>query len=208
MTAAGSDQAGLDDSGQRASDEETSGDANAAVQAPADPSAPQDPSATGALVFPANVMASGAPAPATTVNSQTVPRLAAGIVANVKAKATHFDLSLDPAGLGRVDISVHIGADGALNASLNFNSPQAAEALKAHAGELREALQQAGFTLTDSGLSFTAGGSGQGGGQGQGQPSHGPSYTASNSSAAEPQNQPTPAAEAASSPADGLDIRI
>ena len=141
------------------------------------------------------------------VNAQTVPRLAADIVQNVKAKSSRFELTLDPAGLGRVDISVRIGADGALSASLNFNSPQAAEALKAHAGELRDALQQAGFDLSGSDLSFTAGGSGQQPDKGQGQPSPSPAYATATASS-EPQVQPTPAVQATSSPADGLDIRI
>ncbi len=102
---------------------------------------------------------------------------------------------------------MRIGADGALSASLNFNSPQAADALRAHAGELRDALQQAGFNLSGSDLSFTAGGSGQQPGQGQGQPSQTPTYAAAGP-VSEPQTQPTPAVQATSSPADGLDIRI
>ena len=141
------------------------------------------------------------------VTAQTVPRLAADIVQNIRAKSSHFELALNPAGLGQVDISVRIGADGALSASLNFNSPQAAEAMKAHAGELRDALQQAGFTLSGSDLSFTAGGSGQQPDKGQGQPSATPTYTAAGASP-EPQSQPSTAIKATSSPADGLDIRI
>ena len=141
---------------------------------------------------------------------QTVPRLAAAIVQNIKAKSTRFQLSLDPAGLGRVDISVQIGTNGQITAALNFNSPQAAEALKAHAAELQEALQQAGFNLSGSDLSFTSGGpnqqSAQGQGQGQGQSPSTPSYGAAATAAAEPQPQaPSPSA---SSPTDGLDIRI
>ena len=76
---------------------------------------------------------------------------------------------LDPAGLGRVDVSIRIGADGAVSAALHFSSPQAADALKAHAEELRSALQQAGFTLGGSDLSFTTGG-GCNGQAGQGAP--------------------------------------
>ena len=147
---------------------------------------------------------SGAPAKA---NGQTVSRLAADIVQNVKGKASRFQLALTPEGLGRVDIDVHIGADGALNASLNFDSPGAADALKAHAGELREALQQAGFNLSGADLSFTAGGSGQQSGQGQGQPSASPRYAAA-AALPEPQAAPALANHVTASPSDGLDIRI
>ncbi|HEY5412239.1 MAG TPA: flagellar hook-length control protein FliK [Caulobacteraceae bacterium] len=151
--------------------------------------------------------APGASASIATVSAQTVTRLAADIVQNVKAKTSHFQLALDPAGLGRVDINVRIGADGALSATLNFNSPQAADALKANAGELRDALQQAGFNLSGSDLSFTAGGSHQQSGQGQGQ-SH--SFTGAAFASATPELQAPPASaiQAASAPADGLDIRI
>jgi hypothetical protein len=70
-----------------------------------------------------------------------------------------------------VDVNVRIGADGAVSAALHFDNPAAAQALKAQAGELRAALEQAGFNLTGGDLSFTAGGSGrslEGGSGGQG----------------------------------------
>ena len=166
-----------------------------------------DPSAAGLAPAAAPGMAAQPSAPARP-NADTVPRLAAEIVQNAKAKASHFQVELMPAGLGRVGIDVRIGADGTLSAALNFDTPQAAEALKAHAGELREALQQAGFNLSGSDLSFTAGGSGQQPGQGQGgHPSALPVYAvASGSEAPAPPPAANPFATASSS--DGLDIRI
>ena len=134
-------------------------------------------------------------------------RLASGIVQNLKSKASRFQLALEPAGLGRVDISVRIGADGALSATLNFNSSQAADALKAHAGELRAALQQAGFNLGGSDLSFMTGNSGQQQGGSQGQ-STGRQSSAS-AAAPEPQGAVSaPISQTVASGADGLDIRI
>ena len=163
-----------------------------------------DPAASGALAMAASAAAPGASTSTATVTAQTVTRLANDLVQNVKAKTSRFQLALEPAGLGRVDISVRIGPDGALSATLNFNSPQAADALKAHAGELRDALQQAGFSLGGSDLSFTAGGSNQQSGQGQGRTFTGSSVAA----APEIPAQPAPAIQTASAPADGLDIRI
>lgn len=168
-----------------------------------------DPAAAGAFAMAAPASAI-VPGQTVTAAPQTVAKLAAGIVENIKAKSTRFQLALEPAGLGRVDISVQIGLNGQISAALNFNSPQAAEALKAHAAELRDALQQAGFSLSGSDLSFTAGGSNQqsaqGQGQGQGQSQSTPSYAAAASAAAEP--QPQTSAYVASTSTDGLDIRI
>ena len=142
------------------------------------------------------------------VSAQTVTRLATGIVQNLKAKSSRFQLALEPAGLGRVDISVRIGADGGLSATLNFNNAQSADALKAHAGELRAALQQAGFNLGGSDLSFMTGNSSQQqGGGSQGQTAARQSFASA--SVSEPQSQTAaPVARTAASGADGLDIRI
>jgi flagellar hook-length control protein FliK len=203
--------ASSDGGGASSGDGSTSDPDPSAVSAPAaQASQATDPAAAAAFAVAAPAAAI-VPDQAPAVTPQTVTKLAAGIVQNIKAKSTRFQLALDPAGLGRVDISVQIGPDGQITAALNFNSPQAADALKAHAAELRDALQQAGFSLSGSDLSFTAGGSNQqsaqGQGQGQGQSQSTPSYaTAAATAAAEPQPQ-TPA-YAASSTSDGLDIRI
>jgi Meckel syndrome type 1 protein len=86
----------------------------------------------------------------------------------LSARSTRFDVALEPAGLGRVDVKVHIGADGAITAALNFDNAYAAESLKARAGELRDALQQAGFDLSGASLSFTSGGAGGSSGSAEG----------------------------------------
>ena len=204
--AAVSAAAASDDAGQSASDRDGPGEGPDRT-APAPQPAPQpvDASAAAGAMIPA-ALAQGQAAGPVKANGQTVSRLAADIVQNVKAKASRFQLELAPAGLGRVGIDVRVGADGALSASLSFDNPQAAEALKAHAGELREALQQAGFTLSGSDLSFTAGGSDQEPRQGQGQPS--PSSTYAAPSSTDPSVAPAAAIPSTASPSDGLDIRI
>ena len=198
---------GAPDGGAR---QDASGDRPHGDPAPAAPvTAPQasDPGATSALAAAAPAAAAQAPSQPTGVNSQTVSRLASGIVQNLKSKASRFQLALEPAGLGRVDISVRIGADGALSATLNFNSTQAADALKAHAGELRAALQQAGFNLGGSDLSFMTGNSGQQQGGSQGQSTGRQSFASA--AAPEPQGAVSaPISQTVASGADGLDIRI
>lgn len=95
---------------------------------------------------------------------ETVAALAAQIVKKLEGKSTRFDVELDPAGLGKVDVRVEIGAHGRMVASLVFENPQAAQDLKARSGELQRALEQAGFDLS-GGLSFDV--AGERGRQGQ-----------------------------------------
>jgi flagellar hook-length control protein FliK len=97
-------------------------------------------------------------------------QLAAQITSRAGAARTAFDFALEPQGLGRVDVSLKIDSQGQLSATLSFDNPNAAAEARGRAGDLQQALQQAGFDIGQSGLSFTSGGSGQGAaGQGQAQ---------------------------------------
>jgi hypothetical protein len=93
---------------------------------------------------------------------ETVARLAAGILEKLEARSGRFEIQLDPNGLGAVDVRVQIGADGQLTASLGFESARAASELRGRADELRQSLEQAGFTVPDGGLSFDFTGQGRG----------------------------------------------
>jgi hypothetical protein len=97
---------------------------------------------------------------------ETVATLAAQIIRKLEGKSTRFDLELDPAGLGKVDVRVEISPHGRMTAALTCDNPQAAAELRARAPELQRALEQAGFTLA-GGLSFDVA-DGGGGGRGQG----------------------------------------
>ncbi len=88
---------------------------------------------------------------------ETVANLAAQIVKKLEGKSTRFDLELNPAGLGRVDVRLEIGAQGRITAAMTFDSPQAASELKARASELQQALEQAGFDMS-GGMSFDVAG--------------------------------------------------
>ena len=117
--------------------------------------APQGRSADSAGATPvASAPVRGAP--------ETVARLAAGMIDRLEARSGRFDLQLDPLGMGSVDVRVQIGADGQLTASLGFESAKAAADLRGRADELRQSLEQAGFTVADDGLSFDFTGQGQG----------------------------------------------
>jgi flagellar hook-length control protein FliK len=82
-----------------------------------------------------------------------VASLAGQIVKKLGARSTQFDLQLDPAGLGKVNVRVEINADGRVSAAMSFDTPQAAAELKSRANELQRALAQSGFDVT-GGLSF------------------------------------------------------
>ena len=92
---------------------------------------------------------------------QTVANFAAQMIKKLEAKTTRFDVQLDPAGLGKVDVRVEIGAEGRITAALACHNPQAAKELQARSGELQKALEQAGFDIT-GGLSFEMAGGGNG----------------------------------------------
>ena len=108
------------------------------------------------------------PSPATPkADAQTVSHLSAQIVQSIKGPKSSFDLTLHPEGLGDVQVKVSVDRNGAVTASMSFNNPQAAAELGARAGDLKDALTQAGFTVADNGLSFHLGDQGQSGaGQG------------------------------------------
>ena len=96
---------------------------------------------------------------------ETVAALSAEIVKKADAKTTRFDVALTPEGLGKVDVRIEIGRDGALTASMRFDTVHAAQELRGKAHELRQALADAGFNVADNALKFDV--SSQNGGQGQ-----------------------------------------
>jgi hypothetical protein len=85
---------------------------------------------------------------------ETAFGLAAEMARKLDARVSRFDLQLDPAGLGQVDVKLEINAAGEVSARLMFDRPEAAAELRARAAELRTALEQAGFSLSAGGLSF------------------------------------------------------
>jgi flagellar hook-length control protein FliK len=136
-------KAGSPDKGSQAA-ADTEADQPAASQAPADP-------ATSATTTPATLIA--AAAVAVRGSPETVANLAAQIVKKLDARSTQFEVQLDPAGLGKVDVRVEIGADGKMSAAMSFDTPQAAAELRARSNELQQALAQSGFDVS-GGMSF------------------------------------------------------
>ncbi|MBT9470664.1 MAG: flagellar hook-length control protein FliK [Pseudomonadota bacterium] len=162
-----------------------SGEAASSVETEtAAPAAPRDAkAATDAPDFqaPAPAAATHAAAPAAhaapvKATPETVAHLTAQISKKLDGQSTKFDVELNPAGLGRVSVSVEIAASGKMTAAMSFESPQAAAELRARSNELQRALEQAGFDLS-GGLSFdVAGDRGDGRGAAQQQQNDGAAW--------------------------------
>jgi hypothetical protein len=90
-----------------------------------------------------------------TATAQTVPLLANEILRKSGGRSAQFDISLTPEGLGKVDVQISINPRGELTASMVFDTPQAAAELRGRAAELQKSLEQAGFQVSQNGLSFS-----------------------------------------------------
>lgn len=186
----------------------------AAVQ-PAATSNPAQPDATAgnaalaaATTAPTLAAATATPAAATLASAHGAEMTAqlAAQIANRGAASSSFDFSLDPQGLGRVDVSLKFDTQGQMSAVLSFDNSAAAAEAKSRAGDLQQALQQAGVDISQSGLSFTSGG-----GQGHGAASQGasqPAYASGPSRADAAADTPIVSTAARASSAGGLDITI
>ncbi len=86
--------------------------------------------------------------------SDTAADLGSQMAAKVSAGGSQFQLQLNPDGLGQVTVTVQIGANRQLSASLAFDNDDTASAVSAHSGELKKALEQAGFTIGSGGVTF------------------------------------------------------
>ncbi len=201
-----------DDAAASEDDQPAAAPASAVLDGAAQPLAIADPSQNVAG-------ASSEQAPDPGAGGAAAANLAAQMAQKLSGQSTRFDLQLDPAGLGRVDVAVQIDAQGGLTASLSFEKPEAASLLRAHAGDLQQSLAQAGFDVSNAAFSFSSaaapagsggagffagGGFGEGAGQG-GQNPGGRVFSLA-SLAADQTDQAAVASQGLA--ARGLDIRI
>ena len=145
--------------------------------------------------------------------TETVQRLASQIVQTAQGPASQFTLNLHPAELGGVQVKIQVDRRGVVSASMTFDSPQAAADLKAHAADLRAALNDAGFDVSDDGLTFNLNERGQQSAQDSGAEAGAWARQALRSIPADPDTLLTTVNEAAARlqgarGASGLDIRI
>ena len=126
---------------------------------------PADPVVTDPVTFdPAAKLDAGAPtalardaslSSLSRATIETTAHLAAQITRRLEGRSTRFEMALTPEGLGRVDVSLDIDADGQLAARLAFDNPLAAMDMRGRVDELRRQLEDQGFKLADDALQFT-----------------------------------------------------
>jgi flagellar hook-length control protein FliK len=78
---------------------------------------------------------------------------------------TNFQIRLDPAELGRVDVKLQIKENGEVNASLVVDRVETLQMLRRDASTLQQAFEQAGLKQSTDGLTFSLRGEGQPGQQ-------------------------------------------
>lgn len=113
------------------------------------------------------------------------------IIRRFSGGSTNFELRLDPADLGRVEVRMEVTRDHRVTAVITADNPQALTELARNARDLEQQLQSAGLQLSDNGLSFDLRQGAQGGDGDQQNNSHGRSEA---NAGATPEQQSAPLA--------------
>jgi flagellar hook-length control protein FliK len=101
-----------------------------------------------------------APATAFNVTAATngpvpVSGLALEIAASVKSGKSRFEIRLDPADLGRIDVRIDIDRNGQVTSHLTVEKPETLSMLRQDAPQLQRALDDAGLKTGNGGLQFS-----------------------------------------------------
>jgi hypothetical protein len=81
-------------------------------------------------------------------------QVAQSITRNFQGKSSNFEVRLDPAELGRVDVKISVDHDKRVTASVSADNPQTLTDLRGAARDIERALNEAGLDLAQGGLSF------------------------------------------------------
>jgi flagellar hook-length control protein FliK len=94
---------------------------------------------------------------ATAATNGAVPLsgLAVEITANVKSGKSSFEIRLDPADLGRIDVRVQIDQNGQVTSHLTVEKAETLSMLQQDAPQLQQALNDAGLKTDGGGLQFS-----------------------------------------------------
>jgi flagellar hook-length control protein FliK len=104
--------------------------------------------ATAAPVGPLSVAAAtSAPVP--------LNGLALEIAASARSGKSRFEIRLDPADLGRIDVRIDVDRNGQVTSHLTVEKPETLSMLRQDAPQLQRALDDAGFKTGDGGLQFS-----------------------------------------------------
>jgi len=114
--------------------------------------------AAGAIQTPQTSAASAtAQLTATAATGAAVPLsgLAMEIAASANSGKTRFEIRLDPAELGRIDVRIDIDRHGQVTSHLTVERPETLSMLRQDANQLQRALDNAGLSTGNSGLQFS-----------------------------------------------------
>ena len=81
--------------------------------------------------------------------------LALEIAASVKSGKSRFEIRLDPADLGRIDVRIDIDRNGQVTSHLTVEKPETLSMLRQDAPQLQRALDDAGLKTGNGGLQFS-----------------------------------------------------
>lgn len=124
----------------------------------------------GAASTPLQATDSAAPAPSVTVRAivaasaqpgtpvqpQTPAReIAINMAKNLGNGTNRFEIRLDPAELGRIDVRMELGTDGRVQAHLTVDKPETLDMLQRDARSLEKALSDAGLDMENGTLSYS-----------------------------------------------------
>jgi flagellar hook-length control protein FliK len=84
-----------------------------------------------------------------------VAGLAVAIAARAQSGSNQFDIRLDPAELGRIDVRLDVDRDGQVTTHMTADRADTLELLQSQQPQLQQALEQAGLKTADNGLQFT-----------------------------------------------------
>ena len=112
----------------------------------------QQPQAQSAATVPAAAQLS-----VTAATSAAVPLngLALQIAVTAQSGKSRFEIRLDPAELGRIDVRIDVDRHGQLTSHLTVEKPETLAMLRQDAPQLQRALDNAGFKTGDGGLQFS-----------------------------------------------------
>jgi flagellar hook-length control protein FliK len=81
--------------------------------------------------------------------------LAFEIAASARSGKSRFEIRLDPADLGRIDVRIDVDRNGQVTSHLTVEKPETLSMLRQDAPQLQRALDDAGLKTGDGGLQFS-----------------------------------------------------
>jgi len=130
-----------------------------AADAPAPPPTPAAADASAQVAQAATTAATATraihAAYATPVQQLNLPQVAFEVARQFEAGNTRFQIRLDPAELGRIDVKLDLDKHGTVNARLFVERPETLDLMLRDQRALQQALQQAGLDTSKTNLEFS-----------------------------------------------------